>query len=154
MVNLGPGPFSTHDYPMVVLLHARTSTTVATACLPGCLFLACGPSFFVEHALPHGEHVCRNASSTPAVTCYLRLTKSPVCSSPACLVVRFSAPVFCATAAELLVVGGCDAESQEIEGDCQSLSSSTRTYDPVSVRQKFSTKNVDRISTWAVEPGF
>lgn len=40
---------------------------------------------------------------------------------------------FYATAAELLVVGGCDAESQEIAGDCQSLSSSTRTYDPVSV---------------------
>eukprot|EP00903_Cladosiphon_okamuranus_P009594 g9133.t1 len=33
---------------------------------------------------------------------------------------------------ELLVVGGCDAESQEIAGDCQSLSSSTRTYDPLS----------------------
>ncbi|CAN0121878.1 unnamed protein product [Scytosiphon promiscuus] len=31
---------------------------------------------------------------------------------------------------ELLVLGGCDAESQEIEGDCQSLSNSTRTYDP------------------------
>lgn len=35
--------------------------------------------------------------------------------------------------AELLVIGGCDAEAQEIKGDCQSLSNSTRTYDPVEV---------------------
>ncbi|CBJ27796.1 conserved unknown protein [Ectocarpus siliculosus] len=31
---------------------------------------------------------------------------------------------------ELLVLGGCDAEFQEVAGDCSSISSSTRTYDP------------------------
>ncbi|CAM9671181.1 unnamed protein product [Pylaiella littoralis] len=32
---------------------------------------------------------------------------------------------------ELLVLGGCDAEFQDVEGDCQSLSTSTRIYDPI-----------------------
>ncbi|CAM9256994.1 unnamed protein product, partial [Ascophyllum nodosum] len=32
---------------------------------------------------------------------------------------------------ELLVIGGCDAEFQEIGGSCESLSSSTRSYNPI-----------------------
>ncbi|CAB1108658.1 unnamed protein product [Ectocarpus sp. CCAP 1310/34] len=37
---------------------------------------------------------------------------------------------------ELLVLGGCDAEFQEVAGDCSSLSSSTRTYDPFLVSEE------------------
>lgn len=48
--------------------------------------------------------------------------------------VSISVSVFCATA-KLLVLGGCDAESQVLGGDCQSLSNSTRTYDPILVRE-------------------
>ena len=38
-------------------------------------------------------------------------------------------------AAELLVIGGCDAEFQEIGGSCESLSSSTRSYNPILVSE-------------------
>lgn len=37
-------------------------------------------------------------------------------------------------AAEVLVLGGCDADSQEIYGVCGSLSNSTLSYDPFLVR--------------------
>lgn len=69
---------------------------------------------------PYQQHVCRSPHTWSRALC-LRIYRY-------CLCLR--------QAAELLVLGGCDAEFQEVAGDCSSLSSSTRTYDPFLVREE------------------